>query len=325
MKIHRRAVLTQLAAMATAQALPSWAQTAWPSPTKIVVPFPAGGGVDVMVRRLAEALAKQLNAAVIIDNKPGASGLIAVQAAIKSPTDGSSFLYVHNGIITSQAITGRMDVLKDFKMVSKLSTGPHALTVPGNSPYKTVGELMAAIKKNPGKLNYGHGGSGSPSHLAFEMLDDKVPGGLNATAIPFKGAIESVVAMLSGDIDFAFVLPVSVVEHIKTGKLRVLATTGTSRLPLLPQIATFAESGVPGFSAEPWGGFAVPAGTSDAVVEQFLQALKATVALPEVAEMFIRTGGRVDTSASPAAFTSFVREELEHDKKLVAKLGLKAD
>lgn len=277
------------------------------------------------MRKLAEALAKQLNASVIIDNKPGASGQIAVQAAAKSAPDGSTIFYMHAGILTAQAISGRMDVLKDLKMVSQVSTAPHALVVTGNSPYKTLDELMAAIKKSPGKLNYGTGGAGSNTHLMFEMLDDMVPGGLSATAVPFKGAIESVVAMLSGDIDFAFALPVSIFEHVKTGKLRVLATTGTVRMPLLPQVPTIAEAGVPGYSAEPWGGLAVPAATPDAVVDRLLQALKASLAQPEVAALFLRTGGKIEPSASARAFAASVREQLERDKKLVAKLGLKAE
>jgi tripartite-type tricarboxylate transporter receptor subunit TctC len=325
--LHRRTVLTRLTTLTAMPLLAPWAraQTSWPSPTKIVIPFPAGGGVDVVVRKLAEALAKQLNATVIIDNKPGASGQIGVQTAVKSAPDGSTIFYMHTGILMAQAIAGRTDVLKDLKMVSQVSTAPHALVVPGNSPYKTMGDLIAAIKKSPGKLNYGTGGAGSNTHLMFEILDDMVPGGLNATAVPFKGAIESVMAMLSGDIDFAFALPVSVFEHVKTGKLRVLATTGTVRMPLLPQVPTVSESGVPGYNAEPWGGFAVPAATPDAVVDRLLQALKAALAQPEVAEMFLRTAGKIDPSASSAAFTAAVRDELERDKKLVVKLGLKPE
>jgi tripartite-type tricarboxylate transporter receptor subunit TctC len=327
--LQRRQVLTRLAALTAAPMLAPWAKaqapSTWPTPSKIVVPFPAGGGVDVTVRKLAESLAKQLNATIIMDNKPGASGQIAVQAAAKSKPDGSTIFYMHAGILTAQAISGRTDVLKDFKMISKISTAPHALIVPGASPYKTLGELMAAMKAAPGKLNYGTGGAGSNTHLMFEMLDDKVPGGLNATPVPYKGAIESVTAMLGGEIDFGFVLPVSVIEHVKTGKLRVLATTGTVRMPLLPQVPTIAEAGVPGYSAEPWGGFAVPAGTPDAVVDRLMAALKASLALPVVAEMIVRTGGRIETSASPAAFEKFVREELERDIKLVKKLGLKPE
>lgn len=323
----RRTALSRLAALATMPLLAPWAhaQPAWPSPTKIVVPFPAGGGVDVVVRKLAESLAKQLGATVIMDNKPGASGQIAVQAAAKGASDGSTIFYMHAGILTAQAISGRMDVLKDFKMVSKITTAPHALVVPGNSPYKTLGELIAAIRKTPGKLNYGTGGAGSNTHLMFEILDDMVPGGLNATSVPYKGAIESVMAMLGGDIDFGFVLPVSILEHVKTGKLRILATTGTDRMPLLPQVPTIAEAGVPAYSVEPWGGFAVPAGTADVIVDRLLQALKTSLAQPEVAEMLLRTGGKIDPSASSAAFAGYVREELERDKKLVTKLGLKPE
>lgn len=324
---QRRDVLTRFAVLSAAPLLTPWAQaqSVWPSPTKIVLPFPAGGGVDVVVRKIAESLAKQLSATVIVDNKPGAAGQIAVQAAAKSTPDGSSIFYLHAGILTAQAISGRMDVLKDFKMVSKISSAPHALVVPSASPYKTLGELMAAIKASPGKLNYGTGGAGSNTHLMFEILDDKVPGGLNATAVPFKGAIESVMSMLSGDIDFGFVLPVSIFEHVTTGKLRILATTGNVRMPLLPHVPTIAEAGVPGYSAEPWGGFAVPAGTPDTVVDRLLVALRNALALPEVSELFSRTGGKIETSASPAAFMSFVREELARDRRLVIKLGLKAE
>lgn len=324
---QRRFVLSQLAALAAASLVAPWAmaQSTWPSPTKLVLPFPAGGGVDVVMRKLAEALAQQLNAVVITDNKPGAAGQIAVQAVVKAAADGSTLVYVHSGLLTAQAISGRMDVLKDLKMVSKVSTAPHALVVPSNSPYTTLGELLAAMKAHPGKLNYGTGGVGSNTHLMFELLDDQVPGGVNATAIPFKGAIESVVAMLNGTIDFAFVLPVSVFEHVKNGKLRVLATTGIVRMPLLAQVPTMAEAGVPGYVAEPWGGLAVPVATPDTAVDKLQAALKAAVALPEVNQMLVRTGSKPDTSASAAAFTGFVQAELEREIKLVKKLGLKAE
>lgn len=302
------------------------AQTvASPAITKIVLPLPAGGGVDVFVRKFGEALAKNLGGTVIVDNKPGASGQIAVQAVATSPADGSTVLYLHSGILTAQAITGRIDILRDFKPVGKISSSPHVLVVGGASPLKTQADLIKAIQSAPDKLNFGSGGKGSPTHLMVEQMDDKVPGGLKATHIPFKGAIEAVVAIMSGSIDFTFAPLGSVQEHLKSGKLRALATTGAVRMPQLPGVPTVAEAGIARYLDEPWGGLAVPVGTPDAQVNRLAAALKAAVAEPELLDMVSKVGGKIESTASPAAFSSLIRDEIAADKLLVVKLGLKAD
>lgn len=313
------AVLASLAPLAMAQT------AAGPDTYKIVMPLPAGGGVDVFVRKLGEGLAKHLNKTVIVDNKPGAAGQIAVQAVAGGPADGSSILYLHSGILTMQAITGRVDVLRDFKPISKVSSTPHVLVVPANSPYATLTDLIKAMKSEPNKLNYGSGGQGSPTHLMFEQMDEKVPGGLKATHVPFKGAVEGVGAILSNSIDFIFAPPGSVVEHMKAGKLRALATTGSVRMAQLPNVPTVAESGVPGYQEEPWGGLVVPAATPDAQVNRLVTALKAAVAEPALLDMINKVGGKMEASASPAAFAAQIRDELAVNKTLVVKLGLKAE
>lgn len=313
------AVLASLAPMAMAQT------AAGPDTYKIVMPLPAGGGVDVFVRKLGEGLAKHLNKTVIVDNKPGAAGQIAVQAVASGPADGSSILYLHSGILTMQAITGRVDVLRDFKPISKVSSTPHVLVVPANSPYTTLADLIKAMKSEPNKLNYGSGGQGSPTHLMFEQMDEKVPGGLKATHVPFKGAVEGVGAILSNSIDFIFAPPGSVAEHMKAGKLRALATTGSARMAQLPNVPTVAESGVPGYQEEPWGGLVVPAATPDAQVNRLVTALKAAVAEPALLDMINKVGGKMEASASPAAFAAQIRDELAVNKTLVVKLGLKAE
>ena len=300
------------------------AQTAaGPEVYKIVVPLPAGGGVDVFVRKLGQAMAKNLNKTVIVDNKAGASGQIAVRAVATAPADGSSILYIHSGILTAQEITGRTDVLKDFKAIGKVSSSPHVLVVAANSPYNSVADLIKAMQAAPDKLNFGSGGKGSPTHLMVEQLEEKVPGGLKATHVPFKGSIEGVLAVQTGSIDFVFAPPGAVVEQMKAGKLRALATTGAVRMQQLPNVPTMAESGVPKYQDEPWGGLVVAAATPDAEVNKLVTALKASVADAGVVEMINQVGGKLETNISPAAFMAQIRDELLLNKARVAKLGLK--
>jgi len=312
-------VLACLAPMAMAQT------TAGPDTYKIVVPLPAGGGVDVFVRKLGEALAKNLNKTVIVDNKPGAAGLIAVQAVATGPTDGSAILYMHSGILTVQEITGRMNVLRDFKPIGKVSSSPHVLVVSAASPYTTMADLIKAMQSAPNKLNFGSGGKGSPTHLMFEQMDEKFPGGLKATHVPFKGAIEGVFAVVSGSIDFVFAPPGAVMEQMKAGKLRALATTGAVRMPQLPNIPTVAEGGISNYQDEPWGGLVVPAATPDAQVNRLVSALKAAVAEPAVVDMISKVGGKLEINPSPATFATQIRDELVVNKTMVVKLGLKAE
>jgi tripartite-type tricarboxylate transporter receptor subunit TctC len=324
----RRTVLSLAASSLAAAVLPltAFAQTAnAPATTKIVLPLPAGGGVDVFVRKLAEVMAKKMGSTVIVDNKPGASGQIAVQAVMTAPADASSILYLHSGILTAQAITGRMDVLRDFKPIGKVSSSPHVLVVAASAPYKTVADLIKAIQVAPDKLNYGSGGKGSPTHMMFAQMDEKLSGGLKATHIPFKGAIEGVVAIMSGSIDFVFAPPGAVQEQLKAGKLRALATTGKVRMPQLANVPTLAESGVTNYQDEPWGGLVVSAATSDAQVARLVTALKACIADPEIVDMINKVGGKIESSSSPAEFSAQIRDEIAANKVLVAKLGLKAE
>jgi tripartite-type tricarboxylate transporter receptor subunit TctC len=310
----------------SAISFPAAAQTAAaPATTKIVLPLPAGGGVDVFVRKLAEVMSKKMGGTVIVDNKPGASGQIGVQAVATAPADGSSILYLHSGILMAQSISGRMDILRDFKTIGKVSSSPHVLVVQAGSPYKTTSELIKAIQAAPDKLNFGSGGKGSPTHLMFEQLDDKVAGGLKATHIPYKGAVEGVTALIGGSIEFVFAPPGSVYEQIKAGKLRALATTGKVRMSQLPNVPTIAEGGVANYQDEPWGGLVVPAATSEAQIARLFRALKATIEDTEIVEMVNKVGGKLEASASPAEFSAQIRDELNVNKTLVTKLGLKSE
>ena len=326
--ISRRKIVAVgvIAAAASVMSLPAGAQTAaTPATTKIVMPLPAGGAIDAFVRKMAESMAKHSGGNVIVDNKAGASGLIAVQNALASPADGSTLLYLHSGILMAQAITGRIDILRDFKHIAKVSSTAHFLVVPASSPYKSVAELIKALKDNPGKLNFGSGGNGSPTHLMFEQMDEKTPGGLKATHIPFRGAVEGVVALMGGNIDFIFAPPASVMEQMRAGKVRALATTGKTRMAQLPNLPTMVESGITNYQEEPWGGFIVPAKTPDEQVARLATVIKAAMADPEVAGYVQRVGGKVELSASPAEFAGQIKDEIAVNKAMVTKLDLKPE
>jgi tripartite-type tricarboxylate transporter receptor subunit TctC len=295
----------------------------WPATTKLVVPLPAGGGVDIVARKLGELLAPRLGTTVVVDNKAGASGLIGAKAAAAGAADGSTVFYIHPGIVTMQAITGRLDLLGEFKAVTKISSGPQLLVVNANSPYKTQVELFNAIKASPNKLNYGTGGNGSPTHLAFEWMDDRMVGGLKATQIPFKGSVDAVNALMGGDVDFTIALYSLVSEHIKSGKLRALSITSASRLGLAPNIPTVSEAGLPGYVFDSWGALVVPSKTPDALVAKLFDATKSAALSPEFGSFIERLGGSVSVSTSSAALTEQLRSAVADEKKIVDRLGLK--
>ncbi len=322
--INRRHTLRALGAAAATLSLSPWAlaqQAGIPATVKLVVPFPAGGAVDVVARKMAEAMAKHMGNTFIVENKPGASGAIAARAVAMAQADGSTLLYAHSGLVTAQAMGAKMDLLKDFRPVAKFTAGPHLLVVRSDSAYKTQQDLVDAIKANPGKLNFGSGGPGSPTHLMYEMLEEAVPG-IKATHIPFKGAIEAVTALVGGEIDFQFALPGAAMEFIKSGKLRPLSFTGVKRFALMPALPTTAEAGAPGFKAEPWGSIMLPAKASDALVNAFAEATYVAVNSAEVTQLIERVGSIKAPRQTPAEFADDIGKELVQQQAIVKRLGM---
>lgn len=318
--ISRRHLLGSLMA---APALVSnvMAQGTWPSaPIRIIVPSPAGGGVDIFARVLGEQLAAALKQTVIIDNKAGASGLIGTKAAAQSPADGYTIAYLHSGLVTVQAMNPRLDLLKEFRPVARLSYSPFMAVVSAESKYKTMQDLVADVQANPGKLTFGSGGPGSPAHLAVEYIEEKL-GNFKAVHVPFKGAAESANAIVGGQVDFQVGLLAASIGLVQGGKLRALAVTSAKRLPQLPHVPTMSEAGVPGFVFEPWGGFAVPAGTPDAVIARLNELLPGILASAPVKDVMAKQGA-VGDYAPPAALAAQIARELEIDKVVVKRLGM---
>ncbi len=319
--ITRRSIVGGLAALAGSG--PVWAQAEWPSrEVRIVIGFPAGGGVDVFVRMLAKQLAGVFGKPFVVDNKPGAGGLIGAKAASQAAPDGHTLAYISAGHVTLQALNPRLDLLKEFKMVARLSHSPFALVVRADSPYKSAQDLIAAVKAQPGKLSYGSGGVGSPAHMAVELIDDRL-GNFKALHVPYKGAIDTANALVGGQVDFTVSLLGPFLNLVQSGKLRFLGVSTASRLALLPNVPTLYESAVPGFIFEPWGGLAFPAGTSDAIVSKLAQVLPGVLAAPQMKELIAKQGS-VAQFVDAAAWTAQIQRDIPIEQALVKRLGMSA-
>lgn len=320
--IRRRNLLSLAGGMPLLAALPRARAAEFPRGVKIIVPFVAGGGVDMLLRPFAELLGPQLKTNVIIENKPGGSGLVALQSLVNAPADGSTLLYLHAGMVTIGEIQGRPSVVEQIEPAAGFAGLPHLLMVRADSPYKTQADLVAAIKAAPGKLNYGSGGSGSPTHLMVALMAELVPDGMPAMHIPYKGAAEAILALLSGQLHFTFAQPISVAEHIENGKLRALSVTSASRNPLYPAVPTVAEAGLKDYVMHSWGGFVVPKKTPADTVEQLSSAVRTAGAATSFVNYANRMGIQLRISSSQE-FSKLLGEQAIFQKRLVERLGLR--
>jgi tripartite-type tricarboxylate transporter receptor subunit TctC len=264
-----------LAPAALAQAFPS-------KPIRILVPFGAGGVADLTARTVAAKMAEGLGQAVVIDNKPSAGGVVAGEAVAKAEPDGHTLLLMSNGTAVSASLFKSLpfDTLRDFAPISTLGSFDIAVLTPAGSRFKTLQELVAFAKANPGKLNIGTINIGSTQNLAAELF--KTSAGIDAQIVPFNGTPAVVTALRGGQIDAAVEILGPVMSQIKSDGLRALAVTGDKRAAVLPEVPTAKEAGVANFSAASWNGLAAPAKTPRAVVERLHKEVAAALAAPEV-------------------------------------------
>lgn len=264
--------------------------TAFPAHAiRFVVPFPPGSGTDATARVFANAIGDITGKPAIVENKPGANGVVAVQAALGAPADGHTIFFGSNSTLTTNvALLKKLpyDPLNDFKPLTVASRSAMLIIVPAASPYKTMGELVADARKRPGALNYG---SGSASYTLYtEWLNDIAQ--MKTTNIGFKGAGEVITAMAGGQLDFAVVDSTGAVELVKSGRIRALAYTDEMRSVLVPQVPTVAEAGLPGFLASAWVGAAVSAKTPDPIVRELEALFQKAGARQDVNDYFERVG-----------------------------------
>lgn len=299
----------------------AWA--AWPGkPIRLVVPVPAGGAVDVFLRALGDALAVELGQPVLADNIPGAGGLIAAKAVARATPDGHTLLLVHSGLVAVQVLNPRLDLLREFVPLARLVHSPLALVVRADVPYKTLAELIAAVRAQPGQFAFGSGGIGSPAHVAVLEIASRA-GPFVAVHIPYNGAAEVGTALLRGDIAFQFGVLGAVLPMIAAGRFRALAVTSEVRVALLPDVPTVSEAALPGFRIEPWAGLAAPAGTPAGVVARLSDALPRALAASAVQTVAARLG-LVAACADGPSFARQIARELVKEKVRARQLGLVA-
>jgi tripartite-type tricarboxylate transporter receptor subunit TctC len=300
---------------------------AQPYPTrliKIIVPYAAGGAVDIVARTIGQPLAEALKQPVIVDNRPGASANIGMEMAAKAAPDGYVLLMASNGIATNMALFPNLtfDGRRDFAPIAKIGYAPLVIVVPVSSPVKSLKDLIAMAKSEPGKLTYASAGNGSSGHLAGELL--KSTAKIDVLHVPYKGGAPAITDLLGERISFMPINPVEVMAHIRGGRLRALAVASDKRFPLLPDVPTVTEAGLSGYEASVWWGLVAPAKTPPEIVQQLNAEINKALANPAIATKLAELGVVV-TPGTPDQFVAFIKSQTELWSGVVTTAGIKPD
>jgi len=293
-------------------------------PIRLIVPFAAGGGNDNVARLVGKRLADSLGQPAVIDNRPGAGGVVGAELAAKSAPDGYTLFL---GGVGSHAINPNLhaklpyDPIKDFAPVSLLAQAPLVLVVHPSVPVHDVAEFIAYARAHPGRLNFASNGNGSSSQLAAVMFASMA--GVDMVHVPYKGLAPALTDLLAGEVQLMFSSVVAILPHIKAGKLRAIAVTGAKRLASMPELPTIAESGLPGYEASSWYGILAPAGTPRDIVVRLNAELAKALEQPEVRNSLLAEGAE-PAGGSPERFAAHIRAEMERLGKIIrdAKIRL---
>ncbi len=304
--------------------LPAGAQSYPSKPVRIVVPFPAGGGVDLTARTVGQKLTDYLGQQVVIDNRAGAAGTIGAEHVAKSVPDGYTLLVAGPGsVAVAPLLFPRLgyNPLKDLAPITMLVTMPYIIVAHPSVPAKNARELIALAKAHPGKLNMASGGAGTGQHLAGELFN--VLAGINMIHIPYKGTAPAIADIMGGHADLTFSDP-SVLPQLQAGRLKVLGVSGNKRYPPLPDVPTVSESGLPGFDVVNWYPFMAPAGTPKELIARLnTEAVKALNS-PDVRDKLMAQG-LIPTPMSPDELGHFIREDYERWAKVIKAANVKLD
>jgi len=316
-------VAATAAAMLAAAGVAS-AQSPFPSkPVHIFVPYAAGGAVDILARTLGDVVSRQWGQTVVVENRPGAGGLVASQALASSPPDGYTLILVASGHATNPFLYPKIpyDTFKDFSPISLLASSPNILLVRADSPFKTLADLIAQARAKPGSLAFGHAGTGTSTHLAGELLKSLAKVDLNA--IPYKGGAPAINDLLGGQIPMSFNNGPESVGQIEAGTVRALAVTTAARATFLPDVPSMAET-VPGYDTEVWWGLLGPAGMPRDLVEKLSHDFVAALNTEAVRERLIKLGAS-PIGSSPQKFAAKIRADYDKWGPVIEAAGMKAE
>ncbi|HEY1461006.1 MAG TPA: tripartite tricarboxylate transporter substrate binding protein [Casimicrobiaceae bacterium] len=293
-------------------------------PIKIVVPYAAGGAVDIVARTVGQPLSEALKQPVIVDNRPGASANIGMELVAKATPDGYTLLMASNGIATNMALFPHLafDGQRDFVAIAKIGYAPLVIVVPASSPAKTLKDLIAMAKAEPGKLTYASAGNGSSGHLAGELL--KSTAKIDVLHVPYKGGAPAITDLLGERISFMPINPVEVIAHIRGGRLRALAVASDKRFALLPDVPTAAEAGLGGYEASVWWGLMAPAKTPPEIVQQLNTETDKVLANPANANKLAELGVVV-TPGTSEQFAAFVKAQTQLWSGVIKSAGIQPD
>ena len=298
------------------------AQTSYPAKAvKIVVPYPPGGAVDQVTRRIAQKLTEQTGQSFFVENKAGATGTIGASQVARSPGDGYTLLANDTTYSILPQVFKKLpwDYATDLVPVAGFNFAPTAVVVASGSPFKTLADLIAYSRSHPGKLNYGTGGAGTMPHFATEAL--KTSSGLDATHVPFKGAGEATMALLGGSIDFQIASTPGVMGQVRGGKVRLLAASGEQRLKTLPDVPTFAQAGSAGYKVVNFTGLWAPKGTPEAVLQVLRKNIEQAMASTDM-QAFAEDLGAVPSTLTGQAFAEKLKSDARLWESVAGKLGV---
>ena len=312
------------AGMLPAFAGPATAQQTYPNkPIRFITPYAPGGSTTVMARLVGQHLTERWGQNVIVDNRPGGNTIIGTETVAKSRPDGYTILLVTSTLSILSSLTKTpYDPIKDFAPVATIGVSPQVLVLNTAVPANSVQEVIALAKSKPGRLNFASSGAGGPTHLSGELFN--IIAGVKTQHVPYKGAGPAMIDLIGGHVQMFFSVPVNIVAHVNSGKLRAIAVTGKNRVPALPQMPTFTEAGLPGFDVNTWNGVVAPAATPKAIVDKLSAEIGAMMVTPSVKEKLDALGTTTMIS-TPDQFSAMIKSEIALYLKVIKSANIRLD